>query len=297
MISVVIVNYNAGGELLVCVRSVAASTAEVEIIVVDNASSDGSLEQLEGQYDGKAPLLVLRNTKNLGFAVACNQGSARAQGEYLFYLNPDCLLQEETIQVLLETVLARPEVGMAGGLICNHDGSEQRGCRRKIPTPWTALVNSFGLRFLARFNTKLFADFRLDGKLLSSEPLAVEAISGACMLVSRKAFVDVGPMDEEYFLHCEDLDWCLRFGQRGWTILFVPQARLVHAKGSCSASRPFFVEWSKHKGMARFYKKFYSGQYPRPMLWLVWCGIWFRFGVTLIQIMIGKILGFRRHEG
>jgi len=297
MVSVIIVNYNAGLRLLDCVRSVAASTVEVEIIVVDNASSDGSLEQLEKEYEGESPLLVLPNTKNLGFAVACNQGSARARGENIFYLNPDCLLGADTIQILLETILKRPEVGMVGGLICNPDGSEQRGCRRMIPTPRTALLNSFGLRFLARFNNKLFADFRLDGKSLSSDPQAVEAISGACMLVRREALIDVGPMDEEYFLHCEDLDWCQRFGQKGWLILFVPRARLLHAQGSCSTSRPIFVEWSKHKGMSRFFNKFYSRHYPRPMLWLVWSGIWLRFGVTLGKIMLGKIPGLRRHEG
>jgi GT2 family glycosyltransferase len=288
-ISVIIVNYNAGLELTRCVQSVAETAEEVEIIVVDNDSSDQSIQQLHESCDGENKLTVIQNDRNLGFAVACNQGSRSASGEFFLYLNPDCIVEPETLPTLCQVLGTIPDAGMVGGLILNHDGSEQRGCRRAIPTPWKSLVNSLGLRRLARFNKKMFSDFRLDSTALPTEPVEVEAISGACMLVSREAFNDVGPMDEEYFLHCEDLDWCLRFTQKGWKILFVPQARLLHSKGSCSDSRPVFVEWSKHKGMVRFYKKFFADNDSLPMSCFIWIGIWLRFCLSLVKIFLRKV--------
>jgi hypothetical protein len=97
------------------------------------------------------------------------------------------------------------------------------------------------------------------------------------MLVKREAMEDVGPWDEGYFLHCEDLDWCMRFRKKGWKILFAPDAKVIHHGGACSRSRPLFVEWHKHRGMIRFYRKFFRHQYPRSMWMLVAFGVWFRF--------------------
>jgi len=291
LISVIIVNYNAGLELTRCVQSIAETEKELEIFVVDNDSGDNSIQQLLSQYHGVKELSIIQNDKNLGFAVACNQGSRAAKGDFFLYLNPDCIVEPETIPILLHVLENDSDVGMVGGLIMNHDGSEQRGCRRTIPTPWRSLVNSFGLKCLVGLNRKVFSDYRLDREPLPDKAVEVEAISGACMLVSKEVYTDVGPMDEEYFLHCEDLDWCLRFRLRGWKIMFVPQARLFHSKGSCSASRPVFVEWSKHKGMVRFYRKFFTDQYPLSMLLLIWLGIWLRFGLSLVKIFTRKIFG------
>ncbi len=120
------------------------------------------------------------------------------------------------------------------------------------------------------------------------------AISGACMLVKREAVEDVGWWDEEYFLHCEDLDWCMRFRQKGWKILFVPDARIVHAKGACSQEQRLFVEWHKHKGMMRFYRKFFSHQYPSVLMGLVTVGVWLRFGLVAAGVTlrrVGRALG------
>lgn len=289
-VSVIVVNYNAGLELARCVQSITQAKIDLEVIVVDNASRDESIHQLCAQFPQESKLTVLHNAKNLGFAVACNQGSRVAVGDFLLYLNPDCLVEPETIPALLQCLKNDPQVGMVGGLILNPDGSEQRGCRRAVPTPWKSLVNSLGLKAVSRLNPRIFSDFRLDQEPLPEQAVAVDAISGACMLVSRTAFADVGPLDEGYFLHCEDLDWCMRFRQRGWKIMFVPQARLYHSKGACSSSRPVLVEWSKHKGMVRFSRKFFADRYPRPLLWLIWLGIWLRFGLSLAMILLKKLL-------
>ena len=284
LVSVIIVNYNAGDALSRCVRSVATTEEDLEIIVVDNASSDNSVDTVRLADTGKKPLHVIQNTRNVGFASACNQGTARARGEFFLYLNPDCIVEPATVPALLQVLRTHPRAGMAGGLILNPDGSEQRGCRRSVPTPWKSLVNSLGLKRLAGLNRKVFADFRLDGEPLPENPVPVDAVSGACMMVSREACEDVGPMDEGYFLHCEDLDWCMRFRQRGWEIMFVPRARLLHHKGGCSSSRPYFVEWSKHKGMTRFFRKFFAADYPKPVQWVILGGIWLRFAVSAVRL-------------
>jgi GT2 family glycosyltransferase len=171
---------------------------------------------------------------------------------------------------------------MVGGLLLNPDGSEQAGGRRLTPTPDRTLVRSLGLQRLAKRWPRLLVDFNLHHQPLPAEPVPVEAISGACMLVKPEALAQVGLWDEHYFLHCEDLDWCMRFARAGWVILFVPSAPFIHAQGTCSKSRPLFVEWHKHKGMSRFYRKFFRRDYPLPLLWLVLAAIWARFGLICL---------------
>jgi GT2 family glycosyltransferase len=171
-------------------------------------------------------------------------------------------------------------VGMVGGLLVNPDGSEQRGGRRAVPTPWRSFVRAFGLTRFAVYWPRLLFDFHLHEQPLPAQPIEVEAISGACMLVKRKAMKDVGPWDEGYFMHCEDLDWCMRFRQRGWKVMFVPSARVTHTLGVSGRARPVFVEWHKHKGMMRFYRKFFRHRYPGVLMGLVTLGVWLRFGVV-----------------
>lgn len=274
-VSVVVVNYNAGEILPDCVRAALAQSRQV--IIVDNASSDSSLELL-GTYFAEEPRLkIVRNSENLGFAAACNIGVQHCIEHNILFLNPDCVLAPNSLQRMLQTLDANPEAGMVGGLLLDPDGSEQGGGRRAVPTPWRSFVRAFGLTRLARRWPRLFNDFHLHAQPLPVLPIQVEAISGALMLVRREAIEEVGIWDEGYFLHCEDLDWCMRFRQKGWNILFDPGAPAIHHLGVCSQSRPIFVEWHKHKGMVRFYRKFFRHQYPGVLMWLVIVGVWARF--------------------
>ena len=120
-------------------------------------------------------------------------------------------------------------------------------------------------------------------------PVEVEAISGACMLVRRAAIADVGPMDEGYFLHCEDLDWCMRFLQRDWKILFVPDVTAIHRKGVSSHDRVLRVELYKHQGMVRFYKKFFLALYPRWVSLPLLAGVWLRFVLIAARVQVVRI--------
>ena len=284
-LSTIIVNYNAGSLLRKCVDSLLACPLDIEIIVVDNASSDASLDGLQDL----SQVCVIRNPVNMGFAAACNIGVQASSAPFLLFLNPDCFFQPDAIAPLLAGLQSGDRVGMVGGLLVNEDGTEQGGGRRAVPTPWRSIVRAFGLQRFANRWPKLFYDFHLHKQPLPDGPIEVEAISGACMLVKREVMEDVDLWDEGYFLHCEDLDWCMRFRQKGWKILFVPDARISHALGACSQSRRVFVEWHKHKGMLRFYRKFFRHQYPGMLMGLVVAGVWLRFGLAAVYLTARRV--------
>jgi len=281
--SVIIVNYNAGGLLAQCVGAALSSTARVDVTVVDNASSDGSVGNLRFLHGADERLVIMKNEKNLGFAAANNIALDRAKGDFVLLLNPDCIIEPSTIEKMLNVLSAHPEAGMAGPVIRNEDGAEQVGCRRAIPTLKTAFMKAFGLSRI--FGVK---DFNQTGSPLPDGPAPVEAISGAFMLVRRIALLKVGPLDAGYFLHCEDLDWCLRFTQAGYTVLFVPSVNVVHHKGACGVGIPLQVELHKSRGMTRFYRKFHGGG---PLYWLVAAGVWIRYAAFAVSYTGRRIQG------
>lgn len=276
-VSIIIVNYNAGDRLAACVSSILETPDRDEIIVVDNGSEDESIAHLVARFGHEKYVRVIRNKANLGFSRACNIGSKAASGDFLLYLNPDCLVETATVPALRAVLERHPAAGMAGGRLLNPDGTEQAGSRRDIPSPWRSFVHLSGLsRFKGRWPS-LFPAFSRHREALPDTEIEVEAVSGACMMVPRRIIDDVGGFDEGYFLHVEDLDWCLRIRQKGWKIFFVPHARVTHAKGACSVRRPIFVEWHKHRGLTRFYRKFYRHRFYGLELPLALAGVWGHF--------------------
>lgn len=274
--SIITINYNSGQLLNASVTAALASTIAVEIWVIDNASQDTSLATLRVMYGHDPRLHIIALADNIGFAAANNLALRQARGEWLLLLNPDCIVQPNTIELMIKALLDYPDVGMTGCLICNPDGSEQAGCRRMLPTTWNGLAKALYLhRWLPPF--KSLEQLDLLGNPLPQQPVLIEAISGAFMLLRRTALQQVGLLDEGYFLHCEDLDWCQAFREAGWKILFVPDIKVIHYKGACSTSRPLFVLWHKHLGMLRFYRKFLSHNYSTLFNLLVRVGIGLRF--------------------
>jgi GT2 family glycosyltransferase len=225
---VVIVNFNAGAFLREAVESVLRSEAVAHVYVVDNFSLDASLELLQGMPGDR--LTIIHNPANLGFATACNIAIKRAAAENLLLINPDCAVVGPAIDRLSAVLRSSDRIGMVGPLLLNPDGSEQPGGRRRLPTPSRVLRRSFAR--LLRLSHSQVPDFLMHHDPLPDRPTEVEAISGACMMVRREMIADIGPLDEEYFLHCEDLDWCMRARRHGWTILFVPDAKVLHQKAS-----------------------------------------------------------------
>jgi len=281
-VEVVVVNYNAGPILTECVSAVLGSTQPVHLTLVDNASTDGSLDAALAGAAGQQEITVLRNQMNQGFAAANNLAMRRSQADFWLVLNPDCLLQPDTLERLLPRMREDPKVGMLGCRILNPDGSEQAGGRRRLPDLASGVLRAFGAG-------RGVAGRQVDRNRepLPSEPIEVEAISGAFMLVRGQALAEVGLFDEGYFLHCEDLDWCRRFSDAGWRILFVPDVEVVHRKGACSEAQPVRVSFHKHAGMIRYYRKFLAGRHLWLLNWIVYAGVWLRFGLLTMRSALG----------
>jgi hypothetical protein len=275
---VVIVNFNTGGFLRETVKSVLQSSAVAHVYIVDNASTDNSLALLPQTHHDK--LTIIRNTANLGFAAGCNIGLARATSDNILLLNPDCQVTDGAIDRLITILRSTDRVGMGGPVLLNPDGSEQAGGRRMLPAPSLVLLQTMRAARLDRLLSRQLPSFLQHEQPLPTEPIEVEAISGACMMVRREMIADIGPLDQEYFLHAEDLDWCLRASRRHWKILFVPDAKVVHQKGVSSRAQPLKVEYYKHKGMARFYRKLFGETHQRWLRTLLAVGVWTRFGAT-----------------
>jgi len=286
-VSVVIVNHNAGGLLADCLAAALGQARQV--ILVDNASEPGPFEAAVAPFAADSRLTIIRSAENAGFAAGCNRGAALAEEPMLLFLNPDCILGAGSLERLRHAVATTEQVGMAGGLLTDIDGNEQGGARRSVPTPWRSFVRGFGLGRLAWLAPGLFSDFYLHRQPLPAEPVDVEAVSGALTLVAREAFADAGPWDEGFFLHCEDLDLCIRFRKAGWRVLFVPDATAVHHRGMCSRARPLAVEWHKHRGMIRFYRKHFRAAYPYGLFGLVIAGVWLRFSAVAAVQAIGSL--------
>ncbi len=204
-----------------CVDSLLNCPLEIEIIVVDNASTDGSLDALQGLPH----VQIIKNPTNVGFAAACNSGLRVASAPFLLFLNPDCSFEPGALAELLSVMDSDERIGMVSG--------RSDEFRRDRTSRWTSghphsLAVFCARIWLVRFSDRwprLFFDFHLHKQPLPDQPIEVEATSGACMLIRREAMQDVGEWDEGYFLHCEDLDLCMRFRQKGWKILFVPNAK------------------------------------------------------------------------
>lgn len=288
MITVIVVNYNAGALLTECVEPALASACPVKVIVSDNGSVDDSIPFLRHKLGDNPNLIIIENRANLGFAKANNVALCHAEGEYVLFLNPDCIIQPDTLQQMRDVMDAHPDAGMAGCLILNLDGSEQVGCRRFVPTPWRSLMRVLKLSKCVPNNPR-FGDFNLHGMPLPDGPVAVEALSGAFMFVRRSAMDQVGTLDEGYFLHCEDLDWCMRFRRASYKILFVPSVQVSHVKGVSSSGRHIFVEWHKHRGMIRFYRKFFRHQYPGILMAAVFVMVWVRFFTKVVFLTLKRI--------
>jgi hypothetical protein len=288
LIDVVIVNFNSKSYLKKCVQSVLASTVPVEVFVVDNGSKDQSLSILKNAMGCEPRLHLIENKENVGFASANNMALPMTQSDYILFLNPDCVIAPNTIESMMAVMDSHPEAGMAGCLLRNPDGTEQAGSRRFIPTPWRSMLRVLNLsKFL--HNHPRFGIINLAGQPMPDRPVPMEAISGAFMFVRRKSLEQVGPMDDGYFLHCEDLDWCMRFRKGGWKILFVPQVEIIHKKGVCCSDQQIQVEWHKHKGMIRFYRKFFKHQYPLALMYMVITSVWTRFALVTTLISLQRL--------
>lgn len=226
-LSVVIVTWNCAELLAQCLASLRAQTGlgELELLVVDNASSDGSAERARAEWPGA---VVIANDRNLGFAQASNQGLAAAQGDLLLLLNPDTVLpQPDTLARVVQRLRAHPQIDMAGVRLVFADGQHQVGDGGFEPTLAHALSHAFGLSRLGR---RWPGVFLLDGQV--APPWGpVDWVCGAFTALTRSAYQRAGGMDEEYFLYGEDVEWGCRCRRLGLTVAYLPDIDIVHLQG------------------------------------------------------------------
>lgn len=276
--SVIVVTADSGPLVAQCVERVLVTQSPLELILVDNASTDGQIEAVLERHARDQRLHVLRNAGNLGFGPACNRGAREAHGDALLFLNPDCLLASDSVARLREVISRHAQAGIVGAHVRKPDGSSERAIRRRDPTLRRSLMSLSGL---ARLEQRWPALAGVDAlrSANASDIERVEAISGACMFMPREAFDRVGGFDEGYFLHCEDLDLCRRTRDAGYDVLLASTIDVCHEQGSSSRRRPLFVSRHKHRGMWRYFRRFDPAARNPLLRWLVACGIWGHFAV------------------
>ncbi len=266
-LSVVIVSHNVRELLRQCLHSVYAALGDMaaEVIVVDNASEDGTVERLREEFQQVCwvPLPV-----NVGFGRANNCGIARARGRYILLLNPDTLVHPETLRAVYAYMEEHPEVGIAGCRVLNADGTFQSACRRGFPTPWAAFTRLFGLERLFP-RSPLFARYS-QGFRPEREVGYAEVISGAFMFCRREVLRELRGFDPEYFLYGEDVDLCYRAHRAGWRIGYVGTATILHFKGASTRRSRVDAVHHFYDAMRIFVRRYYGRS---PLALLLYAGI------------------------
>jgi GT2 family glycosyltransferase len=254
-LSIVILNWNTR-DLLRALLSTARNcqpAVSCEWIVVDNASTDGSPAMVAEEFP---EIRLIRRETNGGFSVGCNTGLRAASGRYLLLLNSDTEIHPGSLETMVEFLDGHPDVGAVGPKLLNPDGSVQASCRT-FPGFHTALFHRKSLL------TRLFPGNRysrayLMADLDRTEPSEVDWVIGAAMMVRSEVIEQVGLLDEDFFMYAEDVDWCWRMRQKGWRILYLPSATLLHHYEKSAARIPLRTNLARHRSMWRFYHKHYS---------------------------------------
>ncbi len=255
-ISVIIVNYNVKDYLLQCLRSLNASVGSIttEVIVVDNDSHDGSVDELQPLFPSVRWIAL---DENIGFGRANNVGLEHASGRYVLYLNPDTIIGADTLSVMCRFLDEHPKTGIAGCKVLNPDGSFQVACRRGLPTPWVSFCKLFGLQRLFP-SSKLFAGYNLT-YLPVDDTYAVDALIGAFMVGRTELMRSLGGFDPAFFMYGEDIDLCYRVQQAGFDVTYVHTTSIVHYKGESTKRSSINEVRVFYDAMEIFAKKHFGG--------------------------------------
>ncbi len=253
-LAAIVVSYRTGEALFDCLASLTANESVCEIILVDNGNPPEHLARAEEMLAACADTRIISGHGNVGFAKGCNFGARAAKAEHLLFLNPDAALQPGALTTLSAAEPGRAHPLILGGRVLGPDGVEQRGARRGEFTMWSSFVALFGLHRLSGGRGGL-RNVNQTGEPLPEGPVAVGAVSGAFMMMSRADFDALSGFDEGYFIHVEDVDICRRAREAGGEVIFVPDAEVRHI-GATSGVSSMTVAWHKGKSFARYFRKF-----------------------------------------
>jgi GT2 family glycosyltransferase len=270
-IAVVVVTHQSAGTIGECLSRLRAADGVVEMRVVDNASTDGTLEIVQRAAIADPRLRFVANPDNPGFAVACNQGAADSRAEWLAFANPDCFVEADSLARLRNHAASLGEA-LVGADLVGEDGVRDAAARRRDPDFAAMLGDPSQARL---------------GVAMDAQPLQrLDAVSGALMLLPRALFGRVGGFDPGYRLHAEDLDLCRRVRDAGAIVACANDVPVVHVRGVSSRSRPLFVEWHKHRGLWRYFNKFEARQRNVAMRAMVFAMIWGRFPFAALRALL-----------
>ena len=257
-LSIIIVNYNVKEFILNLLKSItsAAKDFSYEVIIVDNASDDGSIEVIKEKYPS---VNLIVNNKNVGFGKANNQALLQAKGEFFLLLNPDTIVKEDTFEKMFDFFERNPEAGMAGCKVLNPDGTLQLACRRSFPGPWTSFTKVTGLSSLFP-KSKLFAKYNLT-YLDENKSYEVDAISGSFMFIRKEVYEKIGGFDPEFFMYGEDLDLCYRVQKSGYKVYYVHSTEIIHYKGESTKRSSLDETKVFYDAMHLFVKKHFSSSF------------------------------------
>jgi GT2 family glycosyltransferase len=274
-LSIIVLNYNTHKITTECLKRVESAlnfNCKAEIICIDNASSDGSPDVLENYLKKikrtNIQTKLIKNSQNLGFAKANNQGIKIATGDYILLLNSDVMIEKEVFQKQLQFMASNPQYDVSTCKIVLKDGNIDPACHRGFPTPWASFTYFSGLEKIFPAN-QFFSQYH-QGWKDQQKVHDIDVISGAFFMAKKDVFTKVGLFDEDYFMYAEDIDFCFRLKQKGLRIGFNPENTVVHLKGVSGKSKKgdkansYF--WDT---MKLFYQKHYSEHYPKSLQTLI----------------------------
>jgi GT2 family glycosyltransferase len=269
-LSIVIVNWNTKDYLLGALRSIygAPPAFPFEVIVVENASTDGSAEAVAKEFP---QVRLIANRENTGYARGNNQGLEVSNGKYALLLNPDVILPPGGLEKAVAFLDARPDVGALGVRLVNPDRTPQRSVRG-FPTPLSVFFEATALsRIFARHRT--IGAYRMTWFTYDQEA-EVDQPMGTFLLIPRKTLDDVGLLDERFTIFFNEVDWCYRARKKGWKIVFTPEVEVVHYGGSSTKQVSARMAWESRRGLLDFYRKHYPSPLFAPVYWLTAAASW-----------------------
>lgn len=261
-LSIIILNYNVKQLLINCLESVFKSkdADRWQIIVVDNASSDGSVEAIKTRYKD---IEILENKANIGFAAGNNKAIPKVLAPVVLFLNPDTIITDHAIQKSLEVLLSNPDYGALTCKVELPDGSLDYSCHRGFPTPWNSFCYFTGLAKIFP-RSPIFSGYSAS-YLNINKSHEIDCLTGAFMMVRKIAGDQVGWWDKDYFWNGEDIEFCYSLKEKSWKIYYYPEVKIIHYKGSSAKLEKHDTISHGVSAMRIFYKKHYYKKYP-PIL-------------------------------
>ena len=269
-IAIIIISFNVEKLLKECIESIYRETesARFEIWVIDNNSRDNSVQMLKQSFPD---IHLIENDENVGFTRANNQAVRQCRSDYVLLLNPDTLIQDGAIDRMAQFMDANPDVGVSGCRVLNEDGSLQLACRRSIPSPSVAFFRLTGLSRLFP-KSKVMAKYNLT-YLDPMQTHEVDAVSGAFLLIRRRAIEQIGLLDETFWIYGEDIDWCIRAKRAGWKVMYHPDAHILHYKGIGCSTNNRKTSYEFYRAMYLFHKKHFARDCSPITNLLIYAGI------------------------